>query len=161
MNNVLALAKAEQNARKRLRLLAVYHFLDGKNRTQISNMLLVSRRIVNEWVKRYLACGLDGLESKKAKGREPYLTNAQKKTLANFIKKQSTSSTGGRLTGEDIHRYIKEKFGVTYHPNAVYKLLESIGFSWITSRSKHPKQSAEAQEAFKKVSPVNDPKHSI
>ena len=51
----LALSKAEKNARKRLRLLAVYYFLDGKNRTEIAYMLQLSRRIVNEWVKRYQA----------------------------------------------------------------------------------------------------------
>jgi len=153
----LALSKAEKNARKRLRLLAVYHFLDGKNRTEIANMLQLSRRIVNEWVKRYLAQGFDGLEAKKPKGREPYLTPAQKHKLIQFIDKQSQSSTGGRLTGERIHRYISEQFKVSYHPNAVYKLLETLGFSWITSRSKHPKQSQESQDAFKKVSSGNDP----
>ncbi|WP_082798331.1 winged helix-turn-helix domain-containing protein [Vibrio cidicii] len=26
-----------------------------------------------------------------------------------------------------------------------------MGFSWITSRSKHPKQSQEAQDDFKKI----------
>ncbi|MDC2890162.1 IS630 family transposase [Psychrosphaera algicola] len=152
-NDVLALAKAEQNARKKLRLLAVYHFLDGKNRTQIASMLVVSRRIVNEWIKRYLSFGLDGLESKKQKGREPYLNEIQKLKLAKFVEKQSVSATGGRLTGERIHRYIVDNFGVTYHPNSVYKLLESLGYSWITSRSKHPKQSQNNQETFKKVHP--------
>jgi hypothetical protein len=31
-----------------------------------------------------------------------------------------------------------------------------LGFSWITSRSKHPKQSEEAQEDFKKTANWND-----
>ncbi|GIU41121.1 hypothetical protein TUM4438_04160 [Shewanella sairae] len=44
-----------------------------------------------------------------------------------------------------------------YHPNAIYKLLEQLGFNWITSRSKHPKQAIEAQTAFKKVPVGNDP----
>ncbi|WP_425610157.1 hypothetical protein [Vibrio splendidus] len=29
--------------------------------------------------------------------------------------------------------------------------------SWITTRSKHPKQSEEAQESFKKIPNRNDP----
>jgi hypothetical protein len=29
--------------------------------------------------------------------------------------------------------------------------------SWITTRSKHPKQSIEAQETFKKIPNKNDP----
>ncbi|PKF58399.1 winged helix-turn-helix domain-containing protein [Alteromonadales bacterium alter-6D02] len=43
------------------------------------------------------------------------------------------------------------QFGVDYHLNHVYKLLKKIGFSWITSRSKHPKQSQKAQDEFKKL----------
>ncbi|MCB5362021.1 hypothetical protein CSB62_23840 [Vibrio splendidus] len=34
--------------------------------------------------------------------------------------------------------------------SALYQLLHDIGLSWITTRSKHPKQSLEAQETFKK-----------
>jgi len=33
----------------------------------------------------------------------------------------------------------------------MYHVLHRLGFSWITSRSKHPKQDLEAIEAFKKT----------
>ncbi len=46
------------NARLRLRLLAVSHFIDGKNRTQIASYLKVSRTSVNKWIKCYLNNGL-------------------------------------------------------------------------------------------------------
>ncbi|MCP3908605.1 MAG: winged helix-turn-helix domain-containing protein, partial [Oceanicoccus sp.] len=65
-----------------------------------------------------------------------------------------------RLTGEDIVHYIHTEFGVHYHLNHVYKILKQLGFSWITSRSKHPKQSLQSQEAFKKLPAGNDPSHS-
>ncbi|PAJ75282.1 hypothetical protein CJF42_05840 [Pseudoalteromonas sp. NBT06-2] len=65
-----------------------------------------------------------------------------------YIKTQSHSETGGRLTGESIQSYIKTNFNVNYHRNAIYKLLKSIGFSWITSRSRHPQKSDEVQETF-------------
>jgi len=77
-------------------------------------MLQLSRRIVNEWIKRYLDQGVDGLEAKKPRGREPYLTASQMNKLIQFIDKQSQSNTGGRLTGERIHHYISEQFKVTY-----------------------------------------------
>ncbi|WP_102458604.1 winged helix-turn-helix domain-containing protein [Vibrio splendidus] len=32
-----------------------------------------------------------------------------------------------------------------------------MGFSWITSRSKHPKQSQQVQDDFKKIQNRNDP----
>ncbi|MBY7715262.1 winged helix-turn-helix domain-containing protein, partial [Vibrio vulnificus] len=32
-------------------------------------------------------------------------------------------SSGGRLTGNDIHAYIVNEFGKHYHPDSVYYLL--------------------------------------
>lgn len=155
---VLALYKTEKNARKRIRLLAISHFLDNPNRSEIARRLKVSRRSVNNWVSNYLKFGLEGLEAKKPKGREPYLSQKQQQQLRDYINRSSQSSEGGRLTGEAIHTYISQQFGVSYHSNAIYKLLKSLGFSWITSRSRHPKQSEEIQEEFKKTNIGSDQK---
>lgn len=145
------LSKTETNARKRMRLLAVAHFVDGANRSNIARMLKVSRRSVNTWVENYLSLGIEGLNTKKQMGRTSYLSPVQQSELLTYIDKQSKSDTGGRLTGESIRQYITLHFDVTYHPNAIYKLLRHLGFSWITSRSKHPKQSQDAQDEFKKT----------
>ncbi|MEL4245315.1 winged helix-turn-helix domain-containing protein [Shewanella xiamenensis] len=40
-----------------------------------------------------------------------------------------------------MQQYISSEFNVEYHPNHIYKLLKSMGFCWITSRSRHPKQT--------------------
>ncbi|MDF5072591.1 winged helix-turn-helix domain-containing protein [Vibrio parahaemolyticus] len=44
-----------------------------------------------------------------------------------------------------------KEFGKHYRPDSIYYLLDHMGFSWITSRSKHPKQSQLTQEDLKKV----------
>lgn len=164
MNNLAApeltvLSRAETDPRKRIRLLAVAHFLDGHSRYEIARMLKVARRSVNTWISAYLCTGIDGLEAKKAKGRTSYLSEKQKQQLVKYIEKQSQSETGGRLTGEDIHRYILESFNVQYHPNSIYLLLKQLNISWITSRSRHPKQSQAMQDAFKKLPAGNDPSY--
>ncbi|MEH6711568.1 MAG: IS630 family transposase [Paraglaciecola polaris] len=141
----------ESNARKRLRLLAISHFIEGKNRTEIALILKVSRRSVNTWVSNYLSDGVAGLEAKKAPGRSCPLATKQREQLFDYIDKHSRSSKGGRLTGEAIRLYIADEYQIAYHPNAIYKRLHLLGFSWITSRSKHPKQSQEAQDEFKKT----------
>ncbi|NOI03040.1 winged helix-turn-helix domain-containing protein [Vibrio kanaloae] len=61
------------------------------------------------------------------------------------MKNEAENPSGGRLTGHDIHTYIVQEFGKHYHPDFIYYLLSHIGFSWITSRSKHPD---EIQEDF-------------
>jgi transposase len=149
--HLLALSRAESNARKRLRLLAISHFIEGKNRTEIALILTVSRRSVNTWVSNYLSDGVASLETKKAPGRTCPLSIKQREQLFDYIDKHSRSSKGGRLTGEAIRLYITNEFQINYHPNAIYKLLNLLGFSWITSRSKHPKQSQVAQDELKKL----------
>lgn len=156
-----ALSNKVKDHRMRLRLLAVSHFKSGKNRAEIARMLNISRRIVNDWVANYLSRGISALESKKQTGRPSYLSEQEKQTLSLYIKAQSQSDAGGRLTGESIQSYINANFGVNYHSNAIYKLLKSIGFSWITSRSRHPKQSDEVQETFKKIRNGNDPNDPV
>ena len=154
---ILALSRAEKEPRKRIRLLAVSLFLEGHRRNEVANRLKVARGSVNTWVAKYLSHGIKGLDAKKNKGRDSYLTTRQKQQLSTYIESNGMKNSGGRLTGDDIRKYIQHCFDVDYHPNAIYKLLTQLNFSWITSRSKHPKQSPEAQTAFKKVPTGNDP----
>jgi transposase len=118
---ILALSRAETNAPKRLRLLAISHFLETGNRAEISRILKVSRCSVNKWVASYLSNGLPALEAKKTKGRPCPLSIEQQEQLSNDTDKQSRSIKGGRLTGEAIRIYIAEQFQINYHPNAIYK----------------------------------------
>jgi transposase len=107
---------------------------------------------VNEWVANYLKGGISALESKKPSEKPSLLSSQQKAELLDYIEKQSKSTSGGRLNGEMLQNYIQQTFSVNYHQNSIYKLLKSLNITWTTSRSKHPKQSEEAQEDFKKTS---------
>lgn len=156
---VLALSRKEPNARKRIRLLAVSLFYEGNSRTGIAKRLNTARSSVNKWVSSYLEHGLDGLDNKPIQGRPSRLQQPQLEQLSEFIKRTNTEPHGGRLTGEDIVHYINTEFGVHYHLNHAYKILKLLGFSWITSRSRHPKQSQKNQDAFKKLPTGNDPSH--
>lgn len=139
-----------------MRLLAVSYFLGGMNRTKVALALRVGRRSVNNWVTAYLRDGVEGLASKKQTGRPSSLSESQYQQLSDFIQTRSQSEQGGRLTGQDIVNYIEVNFGRCYHLNHIYKILRKLGFSWITSRSRHPKQSTDVQEDFKKIQNQND-----
>ncbi len=156
-NNFPSLIKSTSNARLRIRYLAVSHFIDGKNRTEIAKFLKVSRLSVNKWVKAYLDHGLDGLQEKMHSGRPHRLTEGQRQQLKNYVTEHAVNTDGGRLQARDIGVYIEHNFGIKYQSSGIYRLLHDIGLSWITSRSKHPKQSIEAQDAFKKIPNRNDP----
>ena len=145
-----------KNGRLRIRLLAVSHFIDGQSRTQISKYLKVSRTSVNKWVKSYLDQGITGLNGKKHTGRHKSLNEMQLVQLKNFVVTRAVKPDGGRLQGKDVQAYISSEFGIQYQKSNVYNLLHELNLSWITTRSKHPKQSIKAQETFKKIPNKND-----
>ncbi|SQD79137.1 transposase (fragment) [Moritella yayanosii] len=49
------------------------------------------------------------------------------------------------------------EFDVLYQKINTYHLLHELNLSWITTRSKHPRQPLEAQDTFKKIPNGNDP----
>ena len=147
-----ALINATSNARHRLKLLAVSHFIDGKNRTEIASFLKVSRRSVNIWIKAYLDHGLDGLNAKRPPGRPSRLSSVQLAQVKKYIVDNAIKAEGGRLQGKDVQAFIKTEFDITFQKTNIYQLMHKLNLSWITTRSKHPKQSIEAQETFKKNS---------
>ena len=154
---LLGLSKKEKNPNKRVRLLAVALYLERHNRAQVARQLKVARRSVNNWVSEYLAHGLSGLEDKPRYGKPSALSAKQKKQLSQFIDSRTQTDKGGRLTGMHIREYIRAEFGVDYHLSHIYKVLSKLGYSWITSRSRHPKQQSGVQDAYKKVPTGNDP----
>jgi len=145
-----ALARKQKSIQMKMRLLALAHFQEGHSRTKIAQFLKVSRASVNKWVSIYLSDGIEGLYEKPRSGRPHFLTKAQQKQLTIYIKENACKPGGGRLVGSDVHSYIKKEFNQHYHPDYIYTLMKDLGFSWITSRSRHPKQSDEIQEDFKK-----------
>jgi transposase len=156
-HNFSKLIASTSNARMRIRLLAISYFTDGKNRTDIAKFLKVSRTSVNKWVTQYLNEGLDGLTEKPHSGRPALLSQSQCLQIKKYVTDNAVKSQGGRLQGKDIQRYIHSEFGVLYQKTNIYHLLHELNLSWITTRSKHPKQSVEAQEAFKKIPNRKDP----
>lgn len=73
-----------------------------------------------------------------------------------WIQSYLTQGISG-LKGRDVKCYILAEFSVEYKNSNIYKLLHALNLSWITTRSKHPKQSIEAQENFKKIPNKNAP----
>lgn len=157
LNELEYLAKIEKRSRIKIRYLAICHFIEGKSRTEIAKSLRVARGSVNKWVSLYLADGIESLKDKPNPGRPSRLTPQQLNAITDFVKNRSTSTDGGRLQAKDVGEFICNEFGIEYEGRNIYKLLHQLGFSWITSRSRHPKQNDEAQCLFKNLPTGNDP----
>jgi transposase len=73
----------------RMRVLAAAHFKIGKNKADVARTLIVSRRMVNEWVANYIKGSVSALESKKPSGSPSLLSSQQNAELIDYIEKQS------------------------------------------------------------------------
>jgi len=132
----MKLIQQEKNARMKLKLLALLHFHEGKSRYQISDYLKVSRTSVNKWVSSYLTYGLDGLKDKKHTGRPASLTDKQIQQLSRYIKHRATARNADKLQGSDIQAYIADNFGVDYEISNIYRILDRLGYAWVTHSPK-------------------------
>lgn len=140
-----------------MRYHALLHFTEDHSRTSIASILKVSRTSVNRWITADLTQGLSGLDDTPNPGRPATLYIAQQAKLKAFIQHQSLSEQGGRLMAKEVGLFIQSEFGVPFKQANIYRLLHQLGFSWMTTHSRHPKQFEATQEAFKKLPDGNDP----
>jgi transposase len=151
------LAKTEKNSRTRMRYIAVSHFVEGKSRADIARYLKVARGSVNTWVVNYLNQGIEGLKDATHYGRPPRLSPQQQTLLMKFVEGASHSDSGGRLQAKDVQQFIIDKFDINYKLRNIYRLLHHLGFSWITSRSRHPNRTRRLNSFLKNLPSGNDP----
>jgi len=157
LTEVKRLLKFEKRARVKVRYLTILHFLEGKSKADIAVYLKVARGGMKTWVASYLNNGLDSLKDHSNPVRPVKLTPIQLQSLAKFVELNAIGDKGGRLQAKDVGEYIYNEFNVQYQRRNIYRLLHHLGFSWITSRSKHPKHNEEAQRLFKNLPTGNDP----
>jgi transposase len=79
--------------------MALSHTNNGVNRTQTVKYLQISRRMVNEWLKRSNEEGLNGLIEKPRSGRRRALSTGQLEKLKEYVVSHAIKPDGGRLKG--------------------------------------------------------------
>ncbi len=148
-----ALARTEQHARTRIRLLGMAHLKEGYLYREVARFLGVHLTTVQDWVQRFSAEGLDGLRESPRSGATRQLSSDQEEAFRIAVMALGEQREGGRITGKTIRTLLAEQFGVHCCLSSVYHLLHRLGLVWITARSKHPKQDQAVQDAFKKTLP--------
>ena len=149
-----ASAKA-RDAKAARRMLAIALVLEGKDRKTAAETCGMDRQTLRDWVHRYNAQGLAGLENRKGRGRPSRLTTEQKAELAALVESGPDTEQDSvvRWRCADLKRRIEEMFGVKLHERTVGKQLKALGYVRLSVRPQHPKSDPQAQEAFKKTSP--------
>lgn len=143
--------KCEPHGRNRIRLLAMYHLQLGKSLQIVSGIVQSHWKTVQSWLRRFRKDGFEGLFESQRSGAPRKLDPLQESFLANKIKLLSESKTGGYITGKELHHILLQEHGAQCALRTVYNTIHRLGFSWITSRSMHPKSNPEIQNTYKKT----------
>lgn len=145
------LYKKEKNGKAKLRLLAAIHRKKGKSLDDISRLLEKPRRTIHGWLTYFQERGVSAKDSVKQTGRRPVLTAKQVKELVRTLEKGPPHNPRGLWTTKEVREFIRRKYGISFVPQHVWRILIAFGFTLQRPRKKHHKTaSAEEIEHFKK-----------
>jgi transposase len=138
---------------ERQRYHAVILVTQGYSYAEISRILLLTEEAIRQWVARYEAHGLAGLENHVHWGGEQGqrdVTPEQLAELSQLLQSEAMPGTqvGSGWTGKAIRQVIRERFGQSYSKSGVRKLLHVIGWSSQRGRKLYLRRRPEEQARF-------------
>ncbi len=101
------------------------------SQAQIARELGVSRASVSDWAKQLAAGGIKRLRRRRAPGRTPRLNPEERKALVRHLKggARAAGFRTERWTLQRVQQLVERKFGVTYHPNSLNRVLRRLGWT--------------------------------
>jgi transposase len=156
------LAKAETNPRVARRLLAIANALSGMSRKEVAEAAGMDRQTLSDWVIRYNAHGPDGLCDCWSDGRPARLRPDEQAELIRIGLEGSDPGVDdiSAFTREDLVRICEARFGKSFHPASLGRVLKRLGFSRQKARPSHPQKDPAQAEAFKRSSGASE-KNSV
>jgi transposase len=105
---------------------------EGKlSKAEIARQLGVTRGSVTVWAKAIEAGGLRRLRQRKSSGRKSKLTGEVKKKLKRLLDRGALAAgfPTDRWTLVRVSELLKKEFDISYHPNALGRVLDQLGYS--------------------------------
>lgn len=113
------------------RMLAGRMLLEGGEPGEVAELVGASLSSVKRWRQAVEKGGLAALVSKPHPGPKPRLNAKQKQRLVNILLAgpRAAGYRNDLWTCSRVAEVIARKFGVTYHPDHVWKILRSFGWT--------------------------------
>jgi transposase len=145
-------ARRERDRAAAARMRAIAGASEGLSRAEAARLAGMERQALRDAVLRYNAEGLAGLHSRRGPGRRPRLDEEQRAALRQLVLDgPAVEATGlSAWTLPELCREVEERWGVSYHPPHMGRLMRRLGLSRQKARPSHPKADAAAREAFAK-----------
>ena len=144
------LARHEKDRAAAARMQAIAGALEGLSRAEAARLAGMERQALRDAVVRYNAEDLAGLHDRPRSGRPARLDGTQKAALKQVVLDgPDVEATGlSAWTLAELCREVEQRWGVSYHPSHMGKLMHQLGLSRQKARPSHPKADAAAREAF-------------
>jgi transposase len=135
-------------------MLAIASALEGLSRAEAARLAGMERQALRDAVVRYNAEGLAGLHDRPKPGRPPRLSAGEQAALAAHVFRDPDPETDGvaAWTRADLGRWLEDRFGKTFHPSSLSRVLRRLELSRQKARPMHPQADPGAQERFQKRS---------
>lgn len=126
-----ALFRQERNARRAKRIWIVWQARQGHTAPEIAEGIGLSRRAVQEWVRRYNGEGLGGLETRSGQGREPILSEDERQLVAERVEAGPQDGDVCSLRSVDFQKFLETQFGKLMSLTSEYRVLHELGYEWL------------------------------
>jgi transposase len=148
-------ARLSDDADQARRILAIALVLEGGSREAAAGAAGAQRQTLRDWVIRYNAEGLAGLQDRPKPGRTPRLSEDHLKALDRLVDEGPDIAIDKvvRWRCADLKAVAKDRFGVALSERSIGRILGQRRFVRLSVRPQHPDADEAAQEAFKKTSP--------
>lgn len=144
------LCAVEVKAKPKLRLLCAIQRKKGGSLDEIARSLELPKRTVHGCLTRLQERGLSAKESVKQTGRPPMLSMKRLLKLEKDLEKGPANQNDGLWDTKQVREHLQKKYGVTYTPQHLGRLMKKLGYSIQTPRPRHYKASVAEQKRFKK-----------
>ena len=141
-SHFLVLMRRQMNSAIHRRINALLLLDDGWTAERVAEALFIDAETVREHKRRFVADGRAGVERLNYVGHAPVLSEADAAILSAELSAQFYQ------TAKQVCGFVAERFGLTYTPNAMAKLLGRLGFTWRRPKCVPAKADAERQAAF-------------
>jgi len=118
------------------------------NISKVASIFGVTRVTMMKWIKDFDKESIDGLVVKKGRGRKRIFNKNDEDKVCRIIKKNPN------IAAKELKKVIENDLLKTVGIATVYRLMRSLGFSYITPRPNHYKQNKKQSEDFKKKSTI-------
>jgi transposase len=147
------LGREQISGRVASRMFAIANVLDGLNREEAATHAGMERQSLRDWVHRFNAEGVTGLNDLPRKGRPRRMHAGIEKVFCERVDKGPDAKTDKlvRWRRMDLQAWLKSEHAINYHERSIGKILKRLGYSHVSTRPVHPQNDPEDMETFKKT----------